>query len=520
MKKLTYLLLSLIALMMLLPFTSDAQRHVGEYYDQGRLSKTASAVNDLFIDTKAQKVYRYYTSSSTVPVSQRWVQVTDTSITNRYFGAGGLVGPQGPKGDKGDKGDQGFQGIQGPTGPMGPKGDQGVQGLTGAQGPKGDTGPAGPIGPQGPMGNCSGCPTGGGGVNMSAFPFIVVIPNGSDDTDQLQRAIDSSKVNMKTIWLAGVYKMSRGLLIDKGHLYLRIMGWARLTAINQNEWTFFYTQNPIDNADAEGGPYTFRLIEFSHLEIRGWGRKQIGFDLKSSEGMSIYMCELQDLKVGAICAFWLRGSIERCEFNGCIEAIKVTSGSGIWPNAGIATSSSNGFSLVDNRVYSKTMTTAVRVEDASNVKIDGLVIEGGVVDIGLYYGGVSNTATGLVLQRFHFECPTGATDHQIVIRSSTQTHILYQPGFYPKGKYLRVEGGGYPNIQFWNYSSGDFVLDGSGTKVFTHMSGASWQFLNCDDPIRTYASVLPLFDTKGVTMREACGYNAGANAICVTSVNR
>jgi hypothetical protein len=263
-------------------------------------------------------------------------------------------------------------------------------------------------------------------------------------------------------------------------------------------------------------------MHIEKLYLEGNGRKQTGFDLKSSEGASIEFIQANDLAVGIIAPFWLRGSIERCEFNGCIEAIKVVSGSGLWTNAGITNSCSNGFSLVDNRVYSKGMTTAVRIEDASNVKIDGLVIEGGTVDIGLYYGGVSNTATGLVLNRFHFECPSGATDHQIVIRSSTQTHILNQPGFYPKGKYLRIEGGGYPQIQLQNYSSGDFVLDPTitGHKVFTHMPGASWQFDNCDDPLRTFAQVAPLFNTSGVTMREACGFNAGANAICVRPVSR
>jgi hypothetical protein len=182
--------------------------------------------------------------------------------------------------------------------------------------------------------------------------------------------------------------------------------------------------------------------------------------------------------------------------------------------------------LLDNRVYCKGNTTvAVTVADASSVDINGLVIEGNTCGIGLYYKSTSPTATGLRLKRFHFECVNGTSDAQIVIRSSTRTHILDSPLFYfnpqwttPKGKFIRLEGGGYKQVQFTNLDSGKFY-DGSKGPVIAHEAGTSYKFVNCDDPLRSWATVASLFDST--LIRQACGTNAGANAVCLENpINR
>ena len=82
MKKITYLLLALIGLMMLLPFVSDAQkRRVGEYYHVGAPTFSATGVNDLSIDTKNGQVWEYFTKSTSLSIPKRWRMPTGLRIT-------------------------------------------------------------------------------------------------------------------------------------------------------------------------------------------------------------------------------------------------------------------------------------------------------------------------------------------------------------------------------------------------------------------------------------------------------
>lgn len=356
----------------------------------------------------------------------------------------------------------------------------------------------------------------GGGTSVGSPGRIYVTPNGSDDTANLQAALNEQKTTGKKIELAGTYKISSGLTIAPDHLYTNIEGWAKIQAINQNAFTFFSSPTPTDTAQAEG-QYTQRKIKMSNLVLQGWGKQQTGIDLFAWEGAKFEQIWGGEMKRFMDVTFGLRTIIEECEANGCTDGFIVRSGVGRWANATTSNSCSNGTTLSHCRVYCGGTNIGIGVYDASGCVIDYPVVEGGSVNRGIDYASLSPTSTGLKLYRYHFECNGTVSDAQVVIRSSTMTHVLDAPQFGVNGTAVRVEGGGYPQIVIRDISSGRFPAAPNRLK---HMAGASWQFENCDDPLRTFASVLTNFDQGGVAMREACGFNAGANAICVRPVSR
>jgi hypothetical protein len=440
------------------------KRRVGEYLNiVGQPTFAATAVNDLSVDPVNQKVWEYFTNSTTVSPTNRWRLVTDTAITNRYFGL------------KGEKGDNGV---------------------------------------------CPTCPptSGGGTINSIQFPFIIVISNKVDDTAQLQAAIDSSKVNWKTIWLNGVYRVSNTLWVAREHIFLDIRGYAELRAINSNKFTILMSPAPPNNSDAEGA-YTNRRISIDKIHFRGVNNAQSGINFQSSLGVSITECYGWELDIFITMPFSLRGKIDHCEANGCRVGFVITTGEGRWPNAGSSTSCSNGAIFTNNRVYCQSYTdTAVIMVDASHLQMRNNVVEGHSTKVGLYYKSTSTTADGANLYDWHFELINGATDAQVIIRSSTRTHILDRVYFYfnpnwttPVGKFLKLEGGGYKQIQFVNYASGKFY-DGSKGPMIQHEAGTSYKFVNCDDPLRNTTTIRSLFTAS---LNQACGINAGANTFCI-----
>jgi hypothetical protein len=453
------------------------KRRVGEYHGaNGKPTWAATGVNDLAIDYVNEQVWEYYTKSTTIAVTDRWRVVTDTITTNAYFGI---------KGDKGDKGDRGTDGV------------------------------------------CPSCPPTSGGWNASMFPFIIVVPNGVDDTQQLQRALDSSRVTMKSIPLFGTYKMSSGLIVAREHTFLNITGHARLVAINSNKWTFISSPLPPNNGDAEGA-YTNRRINISMLHFYGMNNAQSGINLQSSLGIEISHCYGWGLNTFIEMPFGLRGKIDMCEANGCRVGFVITSGVNRWQGAGSSTSCSNGAIFTNNRVYCQSWTdTAVIMVDASHLQMRNNVIEGHSAKVGLYYNSTSPTADGANLYDWHFELINGTTDAQLIIRSSTRTHILDRVYFYTnpawttmKGWHLKLEGGGYKQIDFVNYSSGK-SYDGSKGASIAHDAGTNYNFINCDDPLRNQTTVKSLFNAN---INYSCGTTAGtrgANTFCFQNpINR
>ncbi len=328
-----------------------------------------------------------------------------------------------PKGEKGDQGEQGPAGPMGPAGPAGsgsgapgkdatvnigtvttttlPAGSQASVQVVDVNTSSSDATlnftfaiPQGATGPQGPSG------TGGGTIGVSPTR-IYVIPNGVDDTANLQAALNEQRTTGKKIELAGTYKLSSGLVIAKDHLFVNIEGWAKLQAINQNPWTFFSSPVPASTAEAEG-QYTQRKIKMSNLILQGWGKQQTGIDLFAWEGAKFEQIWGGELKRFMDVTFGLRTIIEECEANGCTDGFIIRSGAGRWADATTSNSCSNGTTLSHCRVYCAGTNVGIGIYDASGCVIDYPVVEGGSVNRGIDYASMSPTSTGLKLYRYDF----------------------------------------------------------------------------------------------------------------------
>jgi hypothetical protein len=420
---------------------------------------TSLQTQDTYCDRDSGKTYRWTGSS--------WTE--DLKIYGSTSG-----GSVGPKGDKGDKGDTGAQGIQGPKGD---KGDQGIQG-----------------------------PPGSGGGGSASLPFIYVVPNNVDDTANIQAAINDSYVSGRALYLAGKYRLSSGIKIQKDHRYLEIKGWAQLYAINTNAWTFFYTDLPTSNGEAEG-VMTMRRLKFSNLVLYGNSQAQTGFDIMATEAAVYEYIWCYDMKLGLNVSFGLRTKIDFCEMNACIDGVKVISGAGRWTGATNSNSCSNGTLISYLRTYNAVNTNvALEVSDASNVEINYFVIEGGKVNIGLLYNAMSTTSTGLNVRKIHYECAQVAGTAVVKIRSSTMNHAIIEPAFGKQSIYVMVDNGGvgYPNVTISDISSNRIYWNGVD-KIF-HNTGGNWTFSNCDDPMRQASELQKMF--TGTPVQQGSGPNS------------
>jgi hypothetical protein len=462
---------------------------------------TSGSIGDISIDTKNKTVWEYYKSSGS-PVSTRWRQVTDQATVDFYVNTA-----------TGVKGDQGVQGLPGQSATV-------LIGTT-------QTLPAGSAATVTNTGTATnavlnfGIPKGadgsggsGGSGSSTWLPFITVQPNNVDDADNLQRAVDEAYINGKQIILAGVYKLSHGIKVQKDHKYLSVTGWAELVAINQNAWTFFYSDLPSDNAQAEG-IYTMRRIKFSNLVFKGQAQKQNAFDLMASEGVEYSFIWGYELNTLNTASFALRNFFNYNEANGCLDGIKLISGEGRWPNATASNSCSNGATINSFRAYTAMNTnTAITVKDVSNTVIDYPVIEGFKVNIGIDYNSTSNTSTGADIRRLHYECANPATTAVVKLRSSTMNHYISAPAFGKQSIFVKLEApSGYPNVTISHISSNKLYWDGIN-KIFNN-SGGNWTFEDCDDPMRQTSELQKMFAGTPVTT------NGGPNSVRITlPINR
>ncbi len=326
---------------------------------------------DTYTDLETGQVYRYSGTTWTLkPV----------------FGNSGS-GTPGPKGDKGDKGD------------IGPQGPQGIQGIPGIQGPKGDTGPMGPPG------------SGSGG---SSSIFIEVLPNGTDDTVNLQNAINLAKSTGRPIALAGNYKISNSLTIAKDHYNLIIYGnWSKIQALNSNFSTFIKRTAPTDNGDANvmiSAKYALYNLYFSGYS------NQIGLDLGPTYG-SEYKCIWGDsLKEVIHLRFALRTTIDNCFAINCLNGFIVDMGN--WTGADNANSQSNHTIITNCRVYMPPNgQVGYGIYAASGCAVRDSIIEGFIVTKGIDFDGKnSNVVKDFTIFNTHFECVNGATEAFIKIR--------------------------------------------------------------------------------------------------------
>lgn len=439
-----------ILLFLLFPLSLFAQAIRDEYICTyvGKPTIQASNNNAISVDCTNRKVYKYYKPAL------RWDDITTTAQGQEYL----------------------RQGDTGPAGPQGAKGDPGV---------------------------CPPCP-GGGGADI-----YHIVSNGVDDTPAIQRAVDSSYVTGRSVWLDGKLKMSGGIKFKKDHIYIHVRGMAELQATNNNTWTFFYSDSPANVQEAEG-VYAFRKVTFENLILKGLGN-QTGFDMQATEGAAYNHIWCYDMKVGFDFTFALRTRIIQCEANNCIDGFIIQSGSGQYTGATTSNSCSNGGTLQDNRVYAGSNTnTGVKTSDVSLQKIDGLVLEGGKFNTGVEYNNTSSTSTGFQGERIHFEAGQPCSIAVVKLRSSTSIHSIGWSNFIKPSVYVLTESLGYPFVNISNVANQRIYWDGV-SKIFNSGNGTSWKFSQCDNPIN--ATDLPKMFTG--TISQGCGVGAGANKWCI-----
>lgn len=474
----------LLVLLLLIPMLSTGQKLSTQpsrtWYGKTPTTKPTNFYpnRDLYLDT-VQNIPFFYDG-----VTGKWVQ---DRITPRVLGTGTPI--PGPKGDKGDQGEPGQTGATGATGAKGDKGDPGV---------------------------CPPCPGGGGSSTQSIYHIIT---NGVDDSPAIQRAVDSSLVTGREVFIDGIAKMSKGIKIAKNQSIVIRGTLAKITATNTGTWTFFYSDPPQNVVEAES-IYAFRKVKFIDIVLQGQGT-QNAYDLHATEGARYEGLWAYDMQTGFNLTFSLRGRVIQCEANNCIDGLVIQSGVGRYidnTNNTTSTSCSNGVTVEDFRAYGgANSNTGIAVKDASLVSVDGLVLEGQKFNIGYDFQAMSPTSTGMDGKRIHFEAKYPCTIAAIKIRSSTMSHVIDFPNFIKPSVFVAVDNaGGYPQINIRNVSNQRIYFNGT-TPVFNNGSGSSWKFTNCDNPIN--ATDLQKMFTQ--TIGQGCGTGAGANRWCIDSpVNR
>jgi len=491
----------LLSLLFLLPLFLTAQPVRDEYFNTiGKPTFLASNTNAKSVDFRNKQVWNF---NKTLNV---WTIVTDTNIIRMYLGGSG-----------GTNGKDAIVTVGSVSTLTGAPGTNAAATVTDVNPSTSDatlnftfTIPTGATGATGPAGS-------GGGGTVTSPTMIFVAPNGVDDTQALQAAVNESFTNGKPIYLAGKYRLSNGIKIDKTHKYLSIIGWAELNAINSNVWTFFYSDMPTSTAEAEG-VYTLRRLKFANLVLYGQGRAQTGFALRASEGAEYSFIWGTNLNTLLDVTFGLRTKIDYCEANQCYDGIKIRSGVGQWTNATSSNSCSNGTMVNSYRWYgSADSHIALSIYDAGNVIVNYPVIEGWGCYIGIDFNGTSPTSTGLDVRNLHFECTNPATIAVIKIRSSTQSHFIDAPAFAKPSIYVLTESnGGYPNVTISDVSNARMYLE--GTAKYFQSASTNWMFDHCDLQL-TQTKINSIF--TGTIPNNGCGTGAGANTWCNTNpINR
>jgi hypothetical protein len=445
-------------------------------------SKTNSLLlNDTFLDQDTGIIYEWTGSTFVIPAIAP-------------YGAGGgtgIPGPQGPEGPKGDTGEPGPQGIPGPVGPEGNTGSQGIQGATGPQGVKGDkgdvgaTGPQGiqgiqgPIGPQGPQGE-PGTGTGGSAA------AIVVVPNGVDDTTNLQNAINQSKLNGKPIELYGTYRISNGLNVDKDHKYLVIKGnMALIRSINTNAFTFIKRVNPTDNSDALNNMVDSMWL-IDGIRMQG-AQNQKGIEPGPSYGSSFTNLYFNSMQTGLHLRFCLAANVFNTYYINCINGLIIDIGN--WPNANNFNSQSNHTTVNKARVFAPSNgNVGIGVYACSGVTIENSILEGFRLVNGIDFDGLGSTVVkDFTIRNTHFECSQGASNAFIKFRilGGTMTidkcfgqyATLFMDASSSSGLgFVRVENVPWwvPNASGKYFRTSNIALDFKYNEAFRGINASMW----------------------------------------------
>jgi len=496
-----------LLLLLLFPFILQAQNNNERSRDMylkvvGKPTVQPVTINSYAVDFVNQKVYR-----STSTSASSWIEETNANVKAFYLGSGSR---------------DATVTVGSVTSISGASGSNPVVTIT-------DSNPSGSDAtlnfsftiPAAQKGADGVCPTNCPPNNNVTFTFgaTYVFSNGIDDAPAIQRAVDTAYVTGKRIYLVGNLLMGSGVKIPKNIAHLNIEGYATIRAINSNTFTFFYSDVPASASEAES-VYTNRRISIKYLVLRGTNdganQKQTAFNLQALEGGEFAYIWAYNFKRAFDMVFTLRNTIEKCEANACIDGFIVRSGYQVYPDGTLENSSSNTNTLQDNRVVGAPWTNiGVGIYDVSLLKIDGLTLEGGYMNIGLEYVAIATSSTPLDGKRIHFEAASRCGIAVIRITSSTMTHVLDQLNLVKPSILIEVVayGGGYPNVLIQNVSNQRVYFD-DVNPILKSSVGVGWKFDNCDHPFVAY-KMTKIF--TGVSMTNSCVRENGLSRWCIVN---
>lgn len=251
--------------------------------------------------------------------------------------------------------------------------------------------------------------TSGGGV-ITTTAFIYVAPSGTDDTAALQAAIASSKSTGKMIILAGTYKISNSILIDKDHKYLVIEGsFSRIVALNSNFDAFIKRINPTNNKEALD-VMTNSVFHIRNLVLKGF-TNQVGLQMGPSYGSKYEQIWGDSLKTVIHLRFALRTVIDNSFAINCLNGFIADYGN--WVDATDFNSQSNHTTITNCRVYfpeNITGNVGFGFYSCSGGVVRDCIIEGFKANVGIDFDGKnSNVVKDFTINNIHFECTQGAT---------------------------------------------------------------------------------------------------------------
>jgi len=365
----------ILFLAILITTTASAQRRVGEYYRQGSPTTTAN-VNDLSIDTKAQKVYEYYTSSTSVAVANRWRAVSDTAILNRYF----HVAVKGDKGDTGATGAQGIQGVKGDKGDTGAQGIQGVAGVCPSCPPSsggGTTIPGTIVHNPNVIETLTQIQVGGTGTNQTAsgYTYSGITVTSTDLYDWANIQYGIYLANLKKKQLISVGKFHTAKMVDIGR-YTYALNWDGLSQteiITQNNNAYQIVGRPDPTSDADANQYIQATYTIKNIKIKG-GSNQVAFAPGPSYSSVYESIRINGAKTGMHLRFSLNTNVINCDAGNVLNGFIADYGN--WPDATTSNSQSNQTTFTHCHATSSAGLVGFGIYASSGTALYHCIVEG------------------------------------------------------------------------------------------------------------------------------------------------
>lgn len=313
--------------------------------------------------------------------------------------------------------------------------------------------------PQGIKGD-KGDPGTGGGTTVNSAS-IVVVPNGTDDTNNLKAAFKASKDYGKSIELYGRYKTFQDIMIDKDHMNIVVdskraviegFGIKRVKPLNNDEAlnTMVAAQYHFDGLTLKGGvfePGPSYGSTFTNLRFEG--------------ANSLFKLQ-----------FSLGAKVNNPHFINCTKGLLIDFGD--WTGANNFNSQSNHTQVNGGRFYGhSTSEIGIGVYAASGCSVKDFIIEGHSVKTGIDWDAKgSSVVKDFSIENVHYECPNGG-DQFIKLRMTGNDIITIKKCFgqYPVKFLDASSSSGLSYIEIggvtWWRGKGDTSGSNGQGKMFT-----------------------------------------------------